>query len=291
MTNSKRFNFTANLLLIACFLIFIAACSKDDQPPMTTNEISQEIKDLIYFKGNENASVVLINAQSGPDILLSTEVVDLVFENMDMTNLLAVNVHQAQTLNPSLVEGNDITLDQAVNYNAESIETLDQVIKYFKGQGRTVYILGASFGAFISQELIAKKGINVADKYLMMIGRLDMNDIMWQALVEGKFGYFENGITPILDSEPAMDVVERNIGKIAAGLGMNRYTQQLNTIEDLSKLTYVYGTKDELVGSLTAEEIEFLESKNATIIEGSGGHDDTFTDFFTQGLKEAFGIE
>jgi hypothetical protein len=254
-------------------------------------ELSEEIKDLIYFKGNEKASVVLINAQSGPDTLLSTDEVDYIFENFNTENLLVVNVHQVQTLNPSILEDNDITLNQAVRFNEESIETLYQVIDYFKKQGRTVYVLGVSFGAFITQELIAEKGIDAADKYLIMIGRLDINEVMWQSLAEGKFGYFENGITPILDEEPAMDVMERNLGRIAAGLGMNRYTQQLDAIEDLSKVTYVYGSTDQFVGSLSAEEVAFLESKNANIIQGSGGHDETFIDFLPQSFKETFGIE
>ena len=286
------FIFNTLSILTICLSFFMFSCSKDDvQLPMASNEISQEIKNLIYFKGDESASTVLINAQGGPDVLLSTEEVDFIFENFDTTDLLLVNVHQAQTLNPSILEGDDITLEQAINFNAKSIAILYQVIEFFKAQDRTVYVFGASFGAFVVQELIAEKGIEVADKYLIMIGRLDMNDVMWQGLAEGKYGYFEDGITPILDSEPIMDVVDRNIGKIAAGLGMNKYTQRLNTVEDLSNLTYVYGATDEFVGGLTAEEVEFFKSKNANIIRGSGGHDDTFNDFFAQGFKEAFGIE
>jgi len=292
MKNFNRSNFPINLMLLACLSIFLfSCCKKDDPPPVIPLEISQDIKDLIYFKGDEKASAVLINAQSGPDTLLSTGEVDQIFNDYGATDLLIVNVHQAQTLNPGILHGNDMTLGEAVNFNAESIETLYQVIEYFKEQGRTVYVLGASFGAFISQELIAKKGIDAADKYLIMIGRLDMNDIMWQGLAEGRYGYFEDGITPILDSEPTTDVIDRNLGKIAAGLGMNRYTQRFAAIEDLSKVTYIYGSTDHLVGRLTAEEVAFLESKNANIIAGSGGHDDTYEDFLTQGLNEAFGIE
>jgi len=294
MTNFKCFNFAINLMLIVGLSIFASACSKDDDdnpPPVPVKEISQEIKDLIYFKGNEKASVVIINAQGGPDTLLSKYEVDLIFEDVDTTDLLAVNVHQAQSLNPSILKGNDLTLDQAVTHNAESIETLDRVIKYFKAQERTVYIVGASFGAFVAQEFIAKKGINVADKYLIMIGRLDINDVMWQAMAEGKIGVFDNGITPRISPTPEMDVIERNLNRIAAGLGMNRYTQELNAIEDLSKVTYVYGATDIFVGRLTAEEVAFLESKNANVIQGSGGHDDTFDEFFIPTLKELFGLE
>ncbi len=297
MKISNCYHFVTNLILIAFFSIFICSCAKDDDQspvnptPVTPVGISQEIKDLIYFKGNKSAPTVLINAQAGPDIELGTDLVDNIFENFNTTDILTVNVHQAQTLNPTILQGNDITLAQAVSFNTESIETLYQVIKYFKDQGRTVYVLGISFGAFITQELIAKKGIDSADKYLIITGRLDINDVVWQGLSEGRFGFFENGVTPIVDPEPGMDVIERNIGRLAAGLGMNRYTQLLNTVNDLSNLTYIYGATDQAVGSLTAEEVAFLESKNANILTGNGGHDTPFIGFFKQGLSEAFGIE
>jgi len=74
-------------------------------------------------------------------------------------------------------------------------------------------------------------------------------------------------------------------------LGRNRYTQQLSSVEDLSNLTYIYGATDQFVGRLTAEEVAFLESKNANVIEGSGDHDGTYDDFLAQGMSETFGIE
>lgn len=291
--NLNHLNFLSYLMIAACLSIFICSCSKkeDKAPPPPIKEISDEIKDLIYFQGDEKAPVVLINAQSGPDILLSTIEVDYIVEHFDTTGMLIVNVHQAQSLDSNRVKDNVLTLEQAVDLNTESVETLNKVIKYFKDQNRTVYVLGASFGAFITQELIVKKGIDVADKYLIMIGRLDMNDVMWQGMAEGRFGYFENGITPILFPEVATEALDINLARISAGLGMNRYTQLLNTVNDLSNLTYVYGEQDLFVGGLTSSEIQFLESKNANIIKSSGGHDDTFIDFLPQGFQEAFGIE
>ncbi|WP_299260224.1 hypothetical protein [uncultured Aquimarina sp.] len=280
--------YTTALILSILFI----SCSSDDIIVIDdTIEISQEIKDLIYFKGDEDAPIVIINAQSGPDTELSTGEVEEIFQIFDTTNLLAVNVHQAQTLNPGLVEGDDITFDQAINFSAQSVETFYKVVKYFKDQGRTVHVLGISFGAFIAQDLIAKKGIDVADSYLIMAGRLDMNDIMWQAFSEGRFGYFENGITPIIDQEIGSDVIDRNLDRLAAGVSNNRYTERLNSYEDLSKITYVYGEIDQAVGKLTTTEIEFLQSKNVNIIAGPGNHDETINDFIVQGFDEAFGIQ
>ncbi len=279
-----------NLILVLLLTIFTISCSNDDGAPAPIG-ISQEIKDLIYFKGEEDAPVVLINAQGGPDTEFTTDEVDEISRLFNTTDLLAVNVHQVQTLNPSLFENDDISFEKAIHFNSESLEILSQVIKYFKDQGRTVYVLGISFGAFMTQELIAKKGADVADKYLIMVGRLDMDDVIWQAFSEGKFGYFENGITPIIDQESGTDVTQRNMDRLAAGLSMNRYTQIFDTFEDLSKITYVYGKTDQAVGRLTDNEIQFLESKNVNIITGNGNHDETIGDFLLQGFSEAFGIE
>ncbi|WP_299438549.1 hypothetical protein [uncultured Aquimarina sp.] len=88
-----------------------------------------------------------------------------------------------------------------------------------------------------------------------------------------------------------MDAFARNEARLFAGIIMNRYTERFNSIESLSNVTYIYGTTDEAVGSLTAEEVTFLQSKNATILSGSGGHDEPFEGFIKQGFSEAFGIE
>ena len=299
-THSKQFQFSITMLFVVVVAVITSACSNDDNqasvrqetPAVAITEIAQDIKDIIYFQGAEKAPTVLIVIPGGPSIEFDQDIVDLVAATTDTTDLLMLNVHQAQTLDSTIVKGVDITLDQAVDFTAESIEMLDKVTSYFKGQGRTVYVLGFSFGAFVTQELIAKKGIDSADKYLMISGRLDMNDVLWQAYSEGRDGWFENdGITPVIATDLDPDVKERNLIRLSAALGMNRYTQLFDSIEDLSNITYVYGEADEAVGSLTAEEVQFLESKNTTIFSGSGGHGYTFFEFIEQAMKETFNIE
>ena len=284
-----------NILALFLIVLIVSSCSKDDDTQSKDDdiqnpkfEISQEIKDLIYFRGKESSSTVIVNTQGGPIPELATTEYDEILANVNTADLLTVNVHQAQTLNPGLFTSNEITFNQAIDYDAESIEILYNVVKYFKDQGRTVYVLGISFGAFMTQELINKKGLNVADKYLIMVGRLDMNEVFWQGFSEGKTGRFENGITPILEEQD--DITYKNMSKLAAGLGQNRYTELLNAL-DLSNITYVYGKNDQAVGKLTDAEVQFLQSKGANIIAGNGDHGDTIDDYIVQGFKEAFGIE
>lgn len=293
LTNLNSIYTLSNALLIVMFSIIMSSCSNDDDgdPPITFNEIPQNIKDLIYFRGNEKAPTVLIAIPGGPSPELATDIVDDLAQDISRPqDILTITVHQAQTLSPSILEENDITLDQAINFNAESIEMLSEVITYFKDQGRTVYVAGISFGAFVTQEFIAQKGIDAADDYLIITGRLDINDVMWQGLAEGKNAFFENGVTPIVDDEPFVDAFNRNEARMFAGLAMNRYTEQFNTIESLSNITYIYGETDMAVGRPTVEEVAFLQSKNANILSGNGGHDFPFQGFLKQGFSEAFGI-
>lgn len=292
ITNLNRIYSLTNTVLVILFAVAILSCSNDDgeKPPIIADEISQDIEDIIYFRGDEKAPTVMITVPGGPSTELATEIVDELAQGISPQGILTVTVHQTQTLNPNILEGNDITLDQAINFNSESVETLYQVIEYFKDEGRTVYVLGFSFGAFVTQELIAQKGIDAADDYLIITGRLDINDAMWQGLAEGKNAFFENGVTPMVDDEPFVDAFNRNEARMFAGLAMNRYTEQFNTIESLSNITYIYGETDMAVGRLTVEEVAFLQSKNANILSGNGGHDLPFEGFVEQGFSEAFGI-
>ncbi|CAM1373074.1 hypothetical protein [Tenacibaculum xiamenense] len=273
--------------MIFLVLIIISCSKKNDTEPL---KISQEIKELIYFKGNESASTVLINSQGGPGYQLDEHIVNLFFQNYNTDDVLMANVHQAQTKNLVPFTNNNITLEQAINFDGESVESLFKVINFFKEQGRTVYVLGVSFGAFLTQELIAKHGINVADKYLIITGRLDINDIIWQAALEGKNSRFQNGTTPIIIPGIEDNIMERNTMKLFAGIAKNRYTERLNSINDLSNIMYVFGTQDQAVGRLTAEEIHFLQSKNATVISGNGNHDETSNNLTVDAIKDFFGI-
>ena len=185
----------SSLILIVFFATTLSSCSSggdDAIPPIRINEIPQDIKNLINFSGDEKAPTVLIIEQGGPAPVLDEFVAEGLAQAINDPDILVVNAHQAQTLNPNILLGDDISLEQSINFNSESAETLARVINYFKSEGRTVYVAGFSFGAFITQELIAKKGIAVADKYLIVTGRLDMNDIFWQGLAEGRGGFFEN---------------------------------------------------------------------------------------------------
>lgn len=242
------------------------------------------IKDLAVFYGNPSSDIVIVNTQGGPVNELFEDEFISVIRNAELQNQLYVNVHQVQTQDPEKFLNQEFTFDQAKNFDKISVEKLQKVISYFKTQGKQVYVLGISFGAFMTQELLAQYGTDVADAYYIMVGRLDINPVIWNAFSEGKNGMFihkENNQFKI-KIKKQKDILDRNMSKLAAGLGHNRYTSKLKAIDNLSKVTYVFGTSDEQVGSLTKKEIQFLKERKAKVISVDKG---THNSAINKGIK------
>ena len=267
-----------NLFLSAIAIIsiaFILSCSKDDEPVVAHPFI--EIKDDATFHGNLKSNIVVVNTQGGPVTELDDDFLKEIIQESKMNDALFVNVHQAQTKEPHLFTKTDITFEDAKKYDKSSVERLKKVVNYFKEKNKKVFVLGISFGAFMTQELIASYGIDVADGYLIMVGRLDIDEDTWKPFSEGKmteYVYDNNGDYTINLVTDELDVEERNMNRLAAGLGFNRYTERLKGISDLSKITYVYGTKDEQVGPLSVDETKFLEDRKAQIGKNDGANHD-----------------
>ena len=227
--------------------------------------------------GNPDADTVVVVTQGGPvTFLLGPE--ELVEETglLNPEQVQLVSVHQAQTLDPEPFIAADISFDEAKAADAESVALLADVVAHFKDQGKTVYVVGFSFGAFMVQELLAVQG-NIADGYLIKVGRIDMPEEVWAEFSEGRAVGFIDGVEIVkFDiAEAGMGgetpEADRNMARLAAGLGHKRYSQLLADI-DLSNVVYVYGDADEQVGRLSDAEVAFLEGRSATVIEYRGGH-------------------
>lgn len=283
-----------SLTLCTFFLLTFLSCNKDDDTNPQVNSF-EEISDIATFHGNLEGNIVVINTQGGPVTQLEDETLNEFISETQTQSALFVNVHQEQTKNPSQFTSTDITFEQAKQHDLQSIANLKRAVDFFNGQqGKTVYVLGISFGAFMTQELIALHGIDIADGYLIMVGRLDIDEDTWQPFSEGKYTeylYDNNGNFTINLLGDGPNAEERNMARLAAGLGYNRYTGKLNSINDLSKITYVYGNKDEQVGPLNTQEIQFLNEKGANVILSDGGDHDVAIGTGLNLLKQTFGIQ
>jgi hypothetical protein len=81
------------------------------------------------------------------------------------------------------------------------------------------------------------------------------------------------------------------MAKLIAGFAFNRYTERLDNNVSLSKVIYIYGSRDEVVGPLSAQELEFLNEKGASIGHVEGGTHDDAIGTGVNILKDVFEIE
>lgn len=263
-------------IVIAMIILATVACKtniENDMVVKSDDTSHTDIDALVYTQGNEDSEIVLIYSQGGPVLEIDTIMMEELAEIDERLNdVLMVDVHQVQTENPSEFLNDEITFEQAKEYNQKTLDNLVKVVNHYKTEGKQVYVIGISFGAFVTQELIAQNGSDIADGYIIMVGRLDIEEDFWKAFSEGNGGYYENGLVPYI--EHTEDIIEKNMYKLAAGLGYNRYTEKLKDT-DLSKVVYVYGSLDEQVGALTEKEVTFLETNGAKIIVGESEHMET----------------
>ena len=266
-------------------------------PPTVTPEAAWAIEDAYHSFGNPDAGVVVVNSQGGPmpALVRKREILEkLGLLNLERIHL--VNVHQAQTINPAPFTAADITFDEAKAADGESVEVLAALVDHFQAQGKTVYVVGISFGAFMVQELLATQG-NVAEGYLIANGRLDMPPTIWTVFAEGRTVGFVDGVE-IEDPrtgghEPAPEgtvPLQRNMARLAAGLGHYRYTERFAGV-DMTNGVYLSGTLDEQVGRLSDAEVAFLAERGADVVQYDGGHSvpdaaalDAFGRLFPSGL-------
>jgi hypothetical protein len=283
-----------NLLCLAVVFIslnLLFSCTKDDNPVVA--HPFAEIKGDATFHGNFKSDIVVVNTQGGPETKLDDESLKETIKATKTSSALYVNVHQTQTSEPHLFTKTDITFSNAKKYDERSVARLKKVIDYFKMKKKKVYVLGISFGAFMTQELIADYGIDSADGYLIIAGRLDIDEDTWKPFSEGKrttYVYDQNGGYTINLFKGKLSVEEKNMARLAAGLGFNRYTERLKDEKDLSKIRYIYGTHDEQVGPLSKEEIKFLEDRNVGIGKNQGANHQNAIQAGLTILKSAFRI-
>ncbi len=293
MTKREKIIFGVISILVISLLVFYMMNRTNDKKEKV-NQKSENVSSLMTVYGNTASKAVIINVQGGPFTELSENTLQTFIEKAKAEDLLFVNVEQAQTLNPEKFKNKNITFEEAKEYDEQTVEYLHRVIEVVKKKkGKKVYILGISFGAFVTEQLIAKYGIDVADGYLIMVGRLDINEKTWKNFSQGKYMnyiYDKAGNYTIEPLNEKLDTKARNMSRLAAGLGYHRYTDSFENIKDLSKITYIYGEKDEQVGKLSAKEIKFLEDRNATVISFDKNHENTFMSGVAE-MKKLLGLK
>lgn len=268
MGKMKAFNI---FVVLSMVLSFGCSSSKWEDINLDTENVESY--------GNQHSEIVIINAQGGAFPDLKRGFLREMFYWLDLDSYLLLNVHQTQTKPGSDFESKEITFEEAKEADKQSALWLSETIKKFKDDGKRVYVVGASFGAFMVQESLAAKG-NIADGYLLMVGRLDMPSEVWTEFANGRMVGFENKVN-IVDfsaQEAGMGgdglYTDINMAKLSAGLAYNRYSETLKGL-DMRNVIYVYAESDEQVGALTEAETSFLREHGAKVIIKDTDHVET----------------
>ena len=184
-----------------------------------------------------------------------------------------MQVHQILTFNHDLAPRHRELSTAAVRAEIDvSVEMLQRTIEHFTAQGKRVVVFGHSYGAILTTRYLWRNGPGAADAYVIMAGRLDMPEVLVNAVANGEFYYFPDAVNPEKHPtrQPTTDREFMEL-RVMGETMRERYTERLaNT--DLAKVIYVYGTDDESTGTLTANEDAFLRSRGATVIDIDGGH-------------------
>lgn len=288
------FSFRSFIYFFLIALLFFG-CTKDKQSPFP-EEIRNATDLATYgqFYGDHDGDVVIVNAQGGPELTLDDEMMKEIVETAGLDQAQFVNVHQVQTHHPEWFTKKDITFEEAIAHNLTTIDNMKKVIDYYDTQkDKKVYVMGISFGEFVIQELIAQHGTHIAEHFFIAVGRLDFEDSFWKEFSQGNQAYFEfdaAGNAKIVNVDQETSVSERNISRLAAGLGHHRYTRRLSNVQGLSKITYVYGDRDKSIGKLTLEELAFMQQKNMKVIRIPGGSHSAASIAGVKKLKEYFNL-
>ena len=231
------------------------------------------LRRLGHSIGNSHSDIVLLSCPGGPEFDLNYTEFKRSYEEtykLDLEKIFIINVHQYQTLYPEKFMDKEYiySFDECKTYVTHNALYVNQLIHFFKSQGKTVYVVGCSYGGFIVSDAIAQGG-NIADGYILTSSRVDMTPELWKIFASGQFTIFDDDATSIIPADnidyPLPEYLLDCMAKMAAGLGHKRYSELLQNT-DLSNVTYLTGTKDKAVGKLTPDEIAFLKSKGANVI-------------------------
>ena len=291
-------------IICTVFLVlsFLSCKSKKQKRDLDTTKFSyqktiipKDTTRLWVEDGNIKSDTVLIICQGGPSRNLG-------FIDKGRTsyryipgyeNYRIAYLHQAQTLNQDMFGYNgDLTHEMAEAEVNNSSEFLNRTLAYFKSRGKKTIVIGNSYGAYIIPNYLATRE-PLADKYVVIAGRINDNQQMLQQHLKGYNGQFEeDGITYIPEDENT-DLNEYSESKIKeyrvkqllkAAIGKPRYSEELAG-KDLSNVTYFYAINDKNVGKLSDSELKFLKSKDVKIFKTNTGHSEALYRFIDK-LKD-----
>lgn len=202
-------------------------------------------------------------------------------------NLLKVYPYQSLMFNPTAVAARPtLTDEQGIFEHDQCVEILHRTIEHLKGKGKTVFVIGHSYGAAICREYLQDKPL-LADRVVLMGYELDEDMRSFQNTERGQFIRWEDGEKPFVKSffegipndfpnKDRYDDIIDNLNAILKPHAEKRFTQLLKD-KDLSKVILIHARFDEANGRISESDLEFLNKKNVPTIETFGDHHSMMT--------------
>ena len=274
-------------LQAAAVLLLLAALASGckafvAEPAYQATPLPADVTELYRVFGDAGADTVWIYEQGGPVHMLDDDPLQQFGHYPGHDAVLFAQVLQTLTINHDLVSRHrELSFEELQAEVDVSVEILHRVIGHFKAQGKQVVVVGHSYGAFLTARYLWRKGPGAADRYLIMAGRLDMQREVVDGVLGGQYYYFPDTVNPAPFPVPPypVPITERQILelRIMGATGHDRYTERLAGT-DLSRVLYVYGSEDMIVGRLTEDEVRFLTSSGSRVLAVQGGHVSMFED-------------
>jgi len=231
--------------------------------------------------GNLQSDTVLLICQGGPSDRLTIEESGRTSYRYipKYAQYTIAYVHQAQTWDPDLMYRDLPSPNRAKAAVEQTTEILVRSIRYFKERGKTVMVIGTSYGAYIGMHALATRE-NLADRYVLIAGRVDDPADAVDHHLQGYNGaYSVDGRTFIPQPADTKTTSAYQFRQMLKGaIGQPRYSRLLAGA-DLSNLWFFYAANDERVGRLTEEEVGLLENRGAQVFATSDGHTETLYRF------------
>lgn len=255
------------LMKTLCSLILIASalCAEIDLNALPP------VEDLYVVRGNEGADTVLIALHGGPSYELMPGNFDYF---VDFSNICLIEVRQHHHGHNTIFNDTTLTIDYMAAVNDSSVARVEKVVRHFKAEGKTVALLGSSYGAFLSTLYIIEYGTDKLSAIIPAASRLDMPQELIDSMVAGHAGHFspDDGETLVFPDKPTK-FPEFYISetKMKAALIRESFTGLLGEV-DLTKTLFITASHDEAVGCMTDDEQLFIKEQGGTVYEIENGN-------------------
>jgi hypothetical protein len=275
----------------------IAFSSNPNQPyPLVTRQVrynkmiaSDNVQNLVFDEGSNSLPIttikdsVIVFVEGGPkhtiDLNEFNEFKSVVLSGGSGTivpngfpNHSFIGMRQMHELNPTVYgSGTFFTPNNAEQVNNQTLDMIERVVNWLKLNNKVVFLYGHSNGSFMVQNYMASGRTNPS-YYIISGTRLKIN----QDMVTNYKNYvdFSYADGTILNTTNVQDVAKPYFN-VLRYLQMNHnknYTKHLVGNSMLSKTFYSLGLKDEALGKIDDDEIDFINNNEIIFYQTDWGY-------------------